>query len=122
MSSLRAIEPMALPGVEPGPIAGDMPRLEWGDPTTLWVDETYQRNISERLVKLIRKIVAEFAWRRFSPPKVVPVDGRRHVLDGQHTAIAAASHPGGRPRAVAPAGSAGRRPSASRSSNIRTRE
>ncbi len=94
MSSLRAIEPMALPGVEPGPVAGAVPRLEWGDPKTLWVDETYQRNLSERLVKLIRKIVAEFDWRRFSPPKVVHVDGRRHVLDGQHTAIAAASHPG----------------------------
>lgn len=45
-------------------------------------------------MRLIRKIVAGWDWSAYKPPVVVSVDGGFHVLDGQHTAIAAASHGG----------------------------
>jgi len=68
------------------------------DPAELLVDEAYQRTISERSLELIRKIVAQWDWRRFKPPVVARTpmpDGGEGlvVLDGQHTAIAAATHP-----------------------------
>jgi hypothetical protein len=58
------------------------------------VDESYQRNLSERSVRLIGRIVSGWDWKAFKPPIVVKVDGVYHVVDGQHTAIAAATHPG----------------------------
>lgn len=63
-------------------------------PTTLSVDDRYQRGLSERSIKLIRKIVSEWSWTAFKPPVVVEVDGRLDVIDGQHTAIAAVTHGG----------------------------
>lgn len=94
MSGLRRIAEMKVPGIEPGPVGDDYPAVEDVDPKTLLVDEKYQRNLSERSVSLIRKIVAGWDWRAFKPPVVVRTGDGMHVLDGQHTAIAAASHPG----------------------------
>jgi len=59
----------------------------------LLVDESYQRDLSARSIRLIRKIVSQWDWRRFKPPVVAPVETGLEVIDGQHTAIAAASHP-----------------------------
>lgn len=43
---------------------------------------------------LIRRIITEYDWRAFKPPIVArDADGRMMVIDGQHTAIGAASHP-----------------------------
>lgn len=85
---------MAVPGVEPNAITTAEPRFEWVDPRSLLVDEAYQRNLSERSVSLIRKIVGSWDWARFKPPVVADQgDGVFEVIDGQHTAIAAASHP-----------------------------
>lgn len=91
----RAIKSMAVPGVEPNAVTTAPPQFEWVDPRNLLVDEVYQRNLSERSVTLIRKIVGGWDWARFKPP-VVARSGDDHfeVIDGQHTAIAAASHPG----------------------------
>lgn len=94
MSTVRRIKPLAMPDVRPALALGAMPVVELVPPGDLLVDETYQRNLSERSVSLIRRIVAEWSWAAFKPPVVVRVDGGLHVLDGQHTAIAAASHPG----------------------------
>jgi hypothetical protein len=69
------------------------PRFDRARPADLMVDETYQRNLSERSVRLIRKIVAHWDWRTFMPPVVVRTKDGLHVIDGQHTAIAAACHP-----------------------------
>lgn len=94
MSTLRKIKAMAIPGIEPGGANMPRPKIETVDPCVLLVDESYQRNLSERSVKLIRRIVADWDWKRFKPPVVCRGDGDSfHVLDGQHTAIAAASHP-----------------------------
>lgn len=63
------------------------------DPTTLIVDASYQRNPSRKSIRLIYKIVAEWSWSAFKPPICIKVGEFLHVLDGQHTSIAAASHP-----------------------------
>lgn len=94
MSTLRKIAPMDLAGiVVPG--GADMPEpvLERARPEALLVDETYQRDLTMRSVVLIHKMVRRWDWGSFQPPLVVRVNGGLHVVDGQHTAIAAASHP-----------------------------
>lgn len=87
---LRRIEPLPLPDVR-ARFLGERPSLIWVKPTDLYVDGTYQRDLSRRSFKLIAKMVEEFAWDRMKPPIVVEEDGKRHVIDGQHTAIAAAT-------------------------------
>lgn len=89
---MRKIEALKMPDVSPAVIASIKPEIRAADPRNLWVDETYQRGLSERSVRLIRKIVAEWDWTAFKPPIVVDVDGRLEVVDGQHTAIAAVTH------------------------------
>lgn len=83
-----------MPDIKPGDIATARPSFIDMDPAALVVEETYQRNLSERSISLIRKIVSGWDWRRFKPPVVVQIDGLYHVIDGQHTAIAAVTHPG----------------------------
>ncbi|WP_026784231.1 DUF6551 family protein [Pleomorphomonas koreensis] len=90
---LRQIKAITLPDLTPAAISDPLPEIRWVHPNTLWIDEKYQRNLSERSITLIRRIVAEWDWAAFTPPKAAEVDGRLHVTDGQHTAIAAASHP-----------------------------
>lgn len=92
--ALRPIAPLNLPSVQPGNIPGDAPTFVWVSPTELCVDERYQRNLSERSMRLIGRIVSGWDWKAYKPPIVVRIDGSYHVLDGQHTAIAAATHPG----------------------------
>ena len=89
----RRIAALAMPDVEPGAIGAMEPETRWVAPTELLVDDAYQRNLSEQSVKLIRRIVAGFDWRRYKPPIVVETEDGFEVVDGQHTAIAAASHP-----------------------------
>lgn len=69
--TLRRIKPLSFPGVEPAAVTGAKPILRWVAPTDLYVDG--------------------FAWNRMKPPIVVEADGKLHVVDGQHTAIAVAS-------------------------------
>lgn len=89
----RRIAPMKLRDIEPGGADMPEPKFERCTPTDLMVDEAYQRNLSERSVTLIRKMVTNWDWRSFKPPVVVKTKAGMHVVDGQHTAIAAASHP-----------------------------
>lgn len=63
-------------------------------PSELWVDESYQRGLSDRSMRLIRKIIGEWDWTAFKPPVVVEVDGKLQVIDGQHTALGALTHGG----------------------------
>lgn len=90
---LRRIEPLAFPDIEPG--GADMARPVYRDvsPTDLLVDESYQRNLSERSRTIIRRILTRWDWRAFKPPNVAEIGDELHVIDGQHTAVAAASHP-----------------------------
>lgn len=93
LSGYRNITAMNMPDVTPGGAEMAEPKFERANPADLKVDEAYQRNLSERSVKLIRKIVAQWDWRTFMPPVVVRTKDGLHVIDGQHTAIAALSHP-----------------------------
>lgn len=71
------------------------PTLLWVKAVELRVDEAYQRNLSGRSVRLISRIVQNWNWTHFKPPIVVKDEDTNDffVIDGQHTAIAAASHP-----------------------------
>ncbi|EHP90210.1 DUF6551 family protein [Methylorubrum extorquens] len=94
MAALRRIEPLNVAEADCGFVDTPMPVFELVDPRDLWVDESYQRGLSERSFSLIRRIVRIFDWRRFKPPVVTRTpEGHLHVIDGQHTAISAASHP-----------------------------
>ncbi|GAA0197758.1 hypothetical protein GCM10010203_55930 [Actinomadura yumaensis] len=90
---LRSVRAINLSGVEVGIADTDAPTFEWVDPSVLLVDDGYQRNLSERSVKLVRKICAGWDWRRFKPPVCARTARGLEVIDGQHTAIAACSHP-----------------------------
>jgi hypothetical protein len=74
-----------------------MPICELIDPTKLYVGPAYQRDIGERGLRQIRRIVTTFDWAKFKPPICAYAEHEGttilKVLDGQHTAIAAASHP-----------------------------
>jgi len=89
----RAITALEFPNVPRAQI-GPRPRIMRIHPSELWVDGLYQRDLSRKSLKLIEKLVREWNWSRFSIPVVTNVDGAWHVIDGQHTAIAALSHGG----------------------------
>jgi len=63
-------------------------------PSELSVDAAYQRDLSSKSMKLIRKLVEEWDWRKYKVPVVTRVGDHWHVIDGQHTAIAAVTHGG----------------------------
>lgn len=90
---IRAIEAMHFPDTAPAAPSTEAPVFEWVAPATLLVDEAYQRALSRDSVGLIRKIVAGWDWNRFKPPVVAKTTEGYEVIDGQHTAIAAASNP-----------------------------
>lgn len=91
--TLRPIVALTLPGAEPDTAAGAAPEFRWAFPGELLVDEVYQRSLSRGSIELIRKIVNGWDWNRFKPPIVAETDQGLEVIDGQHTAIAAATHP-----------------------------
>ncbi|MBB3594346.1 hypothetical protein FHX08_004750 [Rhizobium sp. BK529] len=95
--NIRRIAPVSTAGLVPQRPATGMPICEHVDPTTLFVDPAYQRDIGERGIRQIRRIIERFDWAKFKPPicAYADVDGVTvlKVLDGQHTAIAAASSP-----------------------------
>jgi len=92
MSKLRPIRPMNFPDLTPATEFGPKPIPKWIAPTSLYVDGTYQRDLSERSIRLIRKTIEDFRWNRYKPPIVVQTGpATLHVIDGQHTAITAAT-------------------------------
>lgn len=93
MTKLRPIAALNFPDIEPDQALGPAPRFTLVSPTDLLVDESYQRDLSRQSVELIRRIVSSWRWRAFKPPIVVSTEDGLHVIDGQHTAIAAATHP-----------------------------
>ncbi|WP_259667099.1 DUF6551 family protein [Rhizobium lentis] len=92
--ALRTITPLDFPDLPRAAVPDWMPEVRLVKPAELVVDEGYQRGLSDRSIRLIRKIVAEWSWLAFKPPIVVEVDARLHVIDGQHTAIGAVTHGG----------------------------
>lgn len=98
MTQLRHIYPINTSDLSPNTPATGEPIFESVDPTTLFVDGSYQRDVGERGIRQIRRIVEGWDWSKFRAPVCAYAeleDGAAvlFVLDGQHTAIAAASHP-----------------------------
>ncbi|RWE26629.1 MAG: hypothetical protein EOS41_05715 [Mesorhizobium sp.] len=97
MSNIRPIAPVDVAGLKPATPTTGLPICELVDPQTLFVDGAYQRSIGENGLRQIRRMIQRFCWTRFKPP--ICAYGRHEgrtvlmVLDGQHTAIAAASNP-----------------------------
>lgn len=89
----RQIEAIPINGFEPGGTAEGKPIFEWMNPADLLVDDDYQRDLSERSLKLIRRIVSNWDWKRFKAPVAVWTEAGFEAIDGQCTAIAAATHP-----------------------------
>lgn len=89
----RPIAPIEINGFTPGGVPSAYPVFEDVDPATLLVDESYQRDSSERSLKLVRKIIAGWDWAKFKPPVAVLTEAGLELIDGQHTSIAAATHP-----------------------------
>jgi hypothetical protein len=97
VENLRPVEPVSVAGLDVGKPENGEPICERVDPKTLFVDPMYQRDIGERGLRQIRQILERWDWNRFKPPICAYADHGGttvlKVLDGQHTAIAAASHP-----------------------------
>lgn len=89
----RPIAGLAYDQLQPGTPPTGRPELTWIAPGELLVDETYQRDLSDASRRLIRRIVEHWDWRRFKPPVTAWTDAGLEVIDGQHSAIAAATHP-----------------------------
>jgi hypothetical protein len=92
VSALRKISAVAVPAdVQRATEFGTKPVLRWVAPTSLLVDATYQRDLGVRSRRLIERLVSGFAWSKMKPPVVVAIGEGYHCVDGQHTAIAAAT-------------------------------
>ena len=95
---LRRIEPVSISGLKPHAPSTGQPIMEYVNPRGLYIDPAYQRSIGERGLKQIRKIIENFEWSKFKLPTCCYSENFKgetvlFVLDGQHTAIACASHP-----------------------------
>lgn len=93
VTARRQVRAVQIHGLKPRKPDTAPPIFRMVDPKTLLVDDSYQRSLSEKSTRLIRKVVEQFDWRRFKPPVVAKTADGLEVIDGQHTAIAAASHP-----------------------------
>lgn len=93
--STRPIIPISLPaGRKPNKLDKDRPDVRMVRVTELQIETAYQRNLSSRSIRLIRHIIENWDWSKFKPPIVADAGtGKYNVVDGQHTSIAAASHP-----------------------------
>lgn len=89
---LRPVAPIKAPDVTPSTLTAK-PELTWLPLSALVINDEYQRSLSEKSHRMIRKMVAAFDWGRVKALSVVETEpGTYEVIDGQHTAIAAATH------------------------------
>lgn len=94
-TEVRRLKAIPMPiDITPASVEPTPPRVIMVSPGELHVDAKYQRELSDRSLRLIQKMVKEWSWSRFKPPVAVDVDGKWHLIDGQHTAIGALSHGG----------------------------
>lgn len=95
--NVRVISPVSISGLTANVPSTGMPIFELVRPAELYVDPTYQRNVGDRGMRQIRRIIENFEWTKYKPPicAYAEHEGKTilKVLDGQHTAIAAASNP-----------------------------
>lgn len=89
-ATLRRVQPITL-AVKPNRNVGPPPEIIMVAPTDLLIEAGYQRDLSKKSMTLIRKIIAEWNWDRMKPPIIARRGDAFAVIDGQHTAIAAAT-------------------------------
>lgn len=73
------------------PIPTAPPLTEWMAPSDLLIEAAYQRDLSPKSMDLIKRIAERWDWRRFKPPIVAWTERGFEIIDGQHTAIGAAT-------------------------------
>jgi len=73
------------------PIPTEPPLTEWMAPADLLIEAAYQRDLSPKSMDLIKRIAERWDWRRFKPPIVAWSERGFEIIDGQHTAIGAAT-------------------------------
>lgn len=88
----RPIAPVPVPEKRQAVLSA-FPKVAMVAPTFLQVEPAYQRDLSAKSMRLIRSIVADWDWAKFKPPICAQTPDGYFIIDGQHTAIAAASHP-----------------------------
>jgi hypothetical protein len=95
VSSFRRIIPLKIDQsiLDFNTVQNFVPELRIVDPAVLYVDDRYQRKPTIASIKLVKKIIKNWSWESFKPPIVTEYDGLLYVIDGQHTAIAAVTHP-----------------------------
>lgn len=69
------------------------PEIVYVDPRTLFIEEQYQRKITKKSIRFIKKIALNWSWSKFKLPNCAKDGDRLFIIDGQHTSIAAASRP-----------------------------
>lgn len=84
------LENVTIRGNNPGPV----PEVKFLSPEQLVINEEYQRDLSGTSILQIKKMATNFDWRSYKAITVAPTDepGIYEVVDGQHTAIAAATN------------------------------
>lgn len=94
IQELRPIRVLRVPDLVPAEV-GRRPEIAWLPLASLRINDAYQRSLSDRSMRSIRKMIAGWDWARVKALSVMPIgDGLYEVIDGQHTAHAAASHGG----------------------------
>lgn len=91
-SDIRYVEPVKFTG-KLNAVQSAPPKFRLADPTVLRIEASYQRDLSKKSLQLIQRIIAEWDWAKFKTPICAQTPAGLFVIDGQHTAIAAASHP-----------------------------
>lgn len=90
----RRVSPIPLPDIDFGRmalVASAAPVVEMVNPTELYIESAYQRDLSFSSIRLVRKMIKEWDWRKFKPPICAMREDTLVIIDGQHTAIAAAT-------------------------------
>jgi hypothetical protein len=92
MSEYRKI--VSIEGVGPCDDPGRAPEIIYPTLDQLVVNEEYQRGLSKASYRQIKRMAREWDWSSFKAPNIAKTDDPKvfEVIDGQHTAIAAASN------------------------------
>ena len=94
-SNLRRVQPTVMPKSIKKDVITTTPRLEMVNFHQLFINDQYQRGLSDKSMTLIRSIAKTPKWTSFHVPIITPCehteDGYNYqtyeILDGQHTVI-----------------------------------
>ena len=68
MSALRQIGVLDLPNLSPVDLTDrELPMLEWLKVDELWIDPSYQRDLSPAALRMIARLVEGWDWLKCAP-------------------------------------------------------